>query len=109
MLRSMICKSCYIGMLGMVGFLLLAPQAGCMQIIRQEAPYYEKGPQQVEPPEGFFEPGTRVWVFGEKDSYMRVMSMDGRSGHVWNRDLVSVFEWDRLQRQAEQSKPKSED
>lgn len=84
-------------------------QTGCIQVIRQEAPFYKKGPHQLEPPDGFFEPGTRVWNFGEEDSYARVLSFDGRAGHVWNRDLISVGEWNKLQRQADLNKPKDAD
>jgi hypothetical protein len=90
----------FLALLILGGIILDSPLAGCMQVIRQEAPYYKEGPQQAGPPDGFFEPGTRVWVMGEKNTYARVLSMDGRAGHVWNRDIVSVFEWDKLQRQA---------
>ena len=85
------------------GVALAAFSTGCVQVIRQEAPYYKEGPQQVGPPDGFFVPGTHVWVLGEKDSYARVLALDGRAGHVWNRDLASVFEWRKLQSQSEQS------
>jgi hypothetical protein len=82
--------------------LVLSFLPGCLQVVRQEAPYFKNGPQQPEPPDGFFEPGTRVWVFGEKDSYKRVLSLGGVAAHVWRQDLVTLSEWSRQQKQADQ-------
>ncbi len=82
--------------------LLLIP--GCMQVIRQESPYYIKGPHQVEPPDGFFERGTHVWVFGEKDSYKRVLSLGGTAAFVWRQDLATLKEWSKQQKQADRDK-----
>lgn len=78
--------------------LLLNP--GCVRVVRQEAPYYVKGPHQVEPPDGFFAAGTKVWVFGERDSYNRVLSLDGVLAHVWSQDLISLSQWNQEQRLA---------
>ena len=75
--------------------------SGCMQVIRHEAPYYEKGAGQVEGPDGFFEAGTHVWTFDENDSYMRVLSLGGVSAHVWSQDLTSVWKWRQIQKQSE--------
>ncbi|MBU0616576.1 MAG: hypothetical protein KKI02_02550 [Planctomycetes bacterium] len=81
--------------------LLLLP--GCLQVVRQEAPYYKKGPHQVEPPDGFFEPGTHVWIFGEKDSYRRVLSFGGTAAYVWRQDLLTLGEWSRQRQQADKN------
>jgi len=75
--------------------------SGCMRVIRHEAPYYKEGPHQVAGPDGFFEAGTHLWVFGEQDSYAKVLSMLGTAAHVWNQDLVSVREWSKLKKQTE--------
>lgn len=85
----------------LAGLFLLS--AGCIRVVRQEAPYYAKGPKQTDPPDGFFQPGKRVMVFGERDSYCPVMTFDLIAGWVWKRDLVSVFEWDKSQEAAERS------
>jgi len=79
--------------------LLLTP--GCLRVVRQEAPYYVKGPQQVEPPDGFFPAGTKVVVFGEKDSYSRILTFDGIAAHVWKYDLLTLSEWRKEQQKAD--------
>ncbi|MFQ5807300.1 MAG: hypothetical protein ACE5I3_12705 [Phycisphaerae bacterium] len=79
--------------------LLLLP--GCLRVVRQETPYYVKGPRQVEPPDGFLPAGTKVMVFGEKDSYSRILTFDGIAAHVWERDLVTLSEWSKERQQAE--------
>ena len=60
---------------------------GCLQVVRQDAPYYKKGAQQVEPPDGSFKRGDHVWVFGEKDSRRKYPMFKGEE---WgkNQDLV---------------------
>lgn len=78
---------------------LLIP--GCMQVVRQEAPYYKKGPHQVEPPDGFFERGTHLWTFDEKDTYKRVLSLGGTFAYVWRGDLLSLGEWSKQRKQAD--------
>jgi hypothetical protein len=82
--------------------LLLIP--GCMQVVRQEAPYFSKGPHQIEPPDGFFEPGTHVWVLGEKDSYKLAISLGGTAAYVWRGDLATLREWSRQQRQTDKNR-----
>ena len=84
--------------------LMLLP--GCLRVIRHEAPYYIEGPHQVDPPNGFFSAGKKVMVFGDKDSYSRVLTFDGIAAHVWKHDLVSLPEWSKTQRQAESVKQK---
>jgi hypothetical protein len=79
--------------------LLLLP--GCLRVVRHEAPYYKKGPHQVEPPDGFFDGGTHVWVFGEKDTYKRVLSFGGTAAYVWRTDLSTWLEWRARQDQAD--------
>jgi hypothetical protein len=74
--------------------------SGCLRVVRQEAPYYVKGPHQVEPPDGFFTAGAKVIVLGEQDSYNRVLSFDGILAHVWNQDLISLSQWNQEQRLA---------
>ena len=106
MMRNIRCNRSTAAIL-IIGGLLMPILVGCMQVVRQEAPYFKKSQHQIEPPDGFFEAGTRVWVFGEEDSYARVMSLDGRAGHIWNRDLISIFEWDKIQKQAKLNEPKS--
>jgi hypothetical protein len=86
------------------GLVLLA-LTGCMKVVRQEAPYYKKGPHQVEPPDGYLPAGTKVMVFGEKDSYCRVLTLRGVAAHVWNRALVTTSEWRDEQRAADAAKP----
>ncbi|GAF97359.1 unnamed protein product [marine sediment metagenome] len=81
--------------------LLLIP--GCLQVVRQEAPYYQKGPHQIDP-DGFFERGTHVWVFGEQDSYKRVLTLGGIAAHVWRQDLLTLGEWSKQQKQADKDK-----
>jgi hypothetical protein len=83
--------------------LLVLLTTGCLRVVRQEAPYYADGPQQAAPPDGFFEPGTKVMVFGERDSYCPVMTFDMTSGWVWKQDLVSPSEWRKLESAGEQS------
>ena len=90
-------RSCTLALLMLT--MLLLP--GCLQVVRQEAPYYKKGPHQVEPPDGFFEPGTHVWVFDEKDSYHRVLSLGGTAAFIWRHDLTTVWEWREQQQQAD--------
>lgn len=70
---------------------------GCLRIVRQQAPYYLDGPHQVEPPNGFLEPGTRVLTFGSKDSYSHVLTFDGIAADVWDGDLVSPSQWRKEQ------------
>jgi hypothetical protein len=82
--------------------LLLIP--GCLQVVRQEAPYYKKDPHQIEPPDGFFQRGTHLWVFGEKDTYKRVLSFGGTAAYVWRGDLLTFMEWSKQQRQADKDK-----
>lgn len=84
---------------------MLLALTGCMRVVRQDAPYYKKGPQQVEPPDGYLAAGTRVLVFGEKDSYSRVLTLRGVAAHVWERALVTVSEWQEEQRAAQAAKP----
>ena len=74
---------------------------GCLQVVRQEAPYYKKGPHQVEPPDGFFKRGTHVWVWGEKDTYKRVLSFGGTAAYIWRNDLLTWLEWREQQAQAD--------
>ena len=80
---------------------ILLPLCGCMQVVRQEAPYYKKGPHQTDPPDGFLEAGTHVWVFDEKNSYRRILTLDGTGGFIWQNDLLSIAAW-RKQQQAEE-------
>lgn len=82
--------------------LLLIP--GCLQVVRQEAPYYTKGPHQIEPPDGFFERGTHLWVFDEKDTYKRVLSFGGTAAYVWQGDLLTLMEWSKQREQADKDK-----
>ena len=89
------------GLLALLVAALIASTMGCMRVIRQEAPYYTKGPQQPDPPNGFFEPGTKVWVLGQKDSYSRVLTLDGIAGHVWSQDLLTLGQWQAEQEAAE--------
>jgi hypothetical protein len=79
--------------------LILTP--GCLQVVRHEAPYYVEGPQQVDPPNGFFPAGKHVMVFGEKDTYKRILTFDGIAAYIWNQDLISLSEWNRARQQAE--------
>lgn len=67
--------------------------SGCMRVARHEVPYYLKSPHQVEPPDGFLPMGSKVLVFGEKDSYARVLTFRGVAAHVWNRALATPAEW----------------
>ena len=79
--------------------LVLVP--GCLRVVRHEAPYYVEGPHQIDPPNGFFSVGKKVMVFGERDSYNRVLTSDGIAAYVWKQDLVSWSKWRKTQRQAE--------
>jgi hypothetical protein len=81
----------------------LVPLPGCLQVVGHEAPYYKKGPHQIEPPDGFFQPGTHVWVFGERDSYKRVLSLGGTAAYVWRQDLLTLGEWSKQAQQADKS------
>lgn len=90
-------RTCAPGLL--VGAALL-PLPGCMRVVRQEAPYYVQGPHQVEPPDGFFPAGKKLMVFGEKDSYSRVLTFDGIAAYVWEPDLLTLSEWNQQQRRA---------
>jgi hypothetical protein len=58
---------------------------GCTHVISQRTPYYEKGPSQLEPPQGELEKGTPVWVLGRDGSYL----------HVWTPDLIDAYVRDR--------------
>ena len=78
-----------------VAALLLVP--GCMRVVRQESPYYIKGPHQIEPPDGYFSAGKKVLVFGEKDSYSRVLTFDGIAAHIWQHDLLTLSQWKKEQ------------
>ena len=46
------------------------------------AVYYTGGPQQGRPPDGEFEPGTRVKVLHHAGSYSMVRSADGIEAYV---------------------------
>ena len=76
---------------------------GCMRVVRQESPYYVKGPHQAEPPDGFFQPGTKLLVFGENGSYSRVLSISGIAAHIWSQDLLTLEQWRAEQKAAEAS------
>jgi hypothetical protein len=79
--------------------LLLVP--GCLRVVLHESPYYVKSPHQVEPPDGYFSPGTNVMVFGEKDSYSRVLTFDGTAAYVWARSVGTLSEWRAERKHAE--------
>jgi len=92
------------GRRGSVIMLLLVMAAlagGCIRVVWHPAPYYKRGPQQAEAADGYLPAGTRVMVFGEKDSYSRVLTFDGRAGHVWKNDLMSLSEWHKQQQRVE--------
>jgi hypothetical protein len=74
--------------------------SGCLRVVRQEAPYYVKGPHQIEPPDGFFPAGKKVMVFGEKDSYKRILTFDLVAAYIWKQDLLTLSEWRYEQQQA---------
>lgn len=75
--------------------------SGCLHVVRQEAPYYVKGPHQIESPDGSFPPGKRVMVFSEKDSYSRILTFDLISAYIWKQDLLTLSEWHHQQQQAQ--------
>ena len=75
--------------------------SGCLRVVRQEAPYYVKGPHQIEPPDGFFPSGKKVMVLGEKDSYSRILTFDLISAYIWKQDLLTLSEWHDQQQQAQ--------
>ncbi len=78
--------------------LVLSVAGGCLRVVRQEAPYYRNGPHQLEPPDGFLPAGTHLLVFGEKDSYARMMTLKGAVGFIWSGDLVTPDEWRSMQK-----------
>lgn len=80
---------------------VLGPAPGCLRVVRQESAYYLKGPHQQEPPDGYFSPGTKVVVLGEKDSYNRVLTFDGVAAHVWRGNLATLSEWRQEQQAAD--------
>jgi hypothetical protein len=83
----------------LVGTALLLT-SGCLRVVRQEAPYYVKGPHQIEPPDGFFPAGKKVMVFGEKDSYKRILTLDLVAAYIWKQDLLTLSQWRDRQQQA---------
>lgn len=87
-----------------VGLLIgtaLAP-AGCTHIIPQSTPYYENGPDQPESPQGDIPAGSKAWVIWRKPSYVRVWTDGGIDAWVWDRAVVSI--WDFENQQAEEKK-----
>ncbi len=74
----------------------------CTHIITQSTPYYEKGPTQLDPPEGDIEAGTYAMVVGAEGSYVRVITVTGVNAWVWDRAVMSV--WDHMQKQDEEKK-----
>ncbi len=80
--------------------------SGCLRVVRQQAPYYRKGPHQVEPPDGFLDPGTHVLVFGQKESYSHVLTLDGIAADVWNGDLATPGEWRKEQKARKVAEPR---
>jgi hypothetical protein len=73
--------------------LSIAPLAGCTYVVALPTPYYEDGPQQADPPQGFLKTGDRVLVFGTHDSYARIFTPDGTAAFVWRGHLVTEKEW----------------
>lgn len=74
----------------------------CTHIITQSTPYYEKGPTQLDPPEGDLDAGTYAMVVGSEGSYVHVVTVTGVNAWVWDRAVMSV--WDHLQKQDEEKK-----
>ena len=87
--------------------LLLMP--GCLRIVRHEAPYYADGPHQVEGPNGFLAEGKHVMVFGEKDSYSRVLTFGGTSGYVLTGSLATYSEWKQQREQEKEERERARD
>lgn len=75
----------------------LATLTGCVQVVTEVTGYYEDGPQQPEPPQGYLPRGTRVLVFYNKDHYARVCTPDGVLAHVWDGHLATLWDWHRMQ------------
>lgn len=75
----------------------IATLTGCVQVVTEVTGYYEDGPQQPEPPQGYLPRGTRVWVLYNEDHYARVWTADGVLAHVWDGHLATLWDWQRMQ------------
>lgn len=78
--------------------------AGCTHVISQRTPYYEKGPSQLEPPQGELEKGTPVWIMGREGSYVRVWTPGLLDAWVRDRAVEPVLK-SRSGKEEEQSGP----
>jgi hypothetical protein len=77
---------------------------GCTHILPSSTPYYKNGPDQPESPQGDIPAGSKAWVIWRKASYARVWTDGGIDGWVWDRAVISI--WDYEHQQAEDKKQK---
>lgn len=93
-----------------LGLATLGGAVGCLlpptHVVGVQAPYYEKGPDQVEPPDGFLQRGTKVWVFGQKDSYSRLITEDLILGYVWSDVLMKPREFEAAEESRRKNLPR---
>lgn len=71
--------------------------AGCLRVVKADAPWYAQGPAQVAPPDGFLKRGHHVFVLWEHDSYARFVDPNFVAGHVFAGDLVTPGAWREIQ------------
>lgn len=69
---------------------------GCAHKVLGDTPYYKKGPNQVEPPDGDLKDGTLVWIIGSEGTYKHVIAVNGVNAYVWANALAPTVDWNDM-------------
>jgi hypothetical protein len=65
----------------------LVAAGGCTHVVTETAPYYARGPWQIEPADGVLPAGTEVRLIAIEAGWARVWSWRALDVYVW-RDLL---------------------
>ncbi|MCC6357505.1 MAG: hypothetical protein IT450_02070 [Phycisphaerales bacterium] len=79
-------------------FLLLAV-GGCSHIITADTPYYNDGPEQLDPPQGDVAKGTWCLVIGERGTYYHILTGDGVNAYVWKAAVEPLLDFRRKEKE----------
>lgn len=71
---------------------------GCSHVITASTPYYNDGPEQLDPPQGEVPAGAWVLVVGERNGYYHILTA-GVNAFVWKNDVMPLLDFRKQQQQ----------
>ncbi len=83
----------------LVAVLLLFAVSGCSHIITADTPYYNDGPEQLDPPQGDVAKGTWCLVIGERGTYYHILTGDGVNAYVWKAAVEPLLDFRRKEKE----------